>query len=244
MKGPGLPTLAANAGSLALLLWLYLGDLLDAARAQQAEVAALTAPPQTGWAWAVLTLALAAAAVAAFGLLRGKGPDFRGYRLLPIVVLVALFVDLFVVTSTRSALGSADRMELALARLGGQANTLAAATGQVPSAEALRPYLAELGDPPYLVHGQPAKGGFSLQTRQGCNGPVSEAPGAPLGTFVYCIAEGQKAAWLTVVALPAAERFGSPALLSRDGKPITLSVQPADLPPPPDAPPPGAAAPK
>jgi hypothetical protein len=218
-------TLLINAACLLLVGWLYGGDLRDALQARKAEVAAFTALPPLGPPAGVLVLATLALGGVVWGLLRRKGDDFKGYRLLPIVLVAGLFVDL-VLAERRSPLSSLDMASMSLQNFHGMAQELATPEA-VPSEPAvLHRLLGKLGRPPYLVRGQPA-GEYTLQVRQDCEGPVSAASGLQPGTFIYCVAPERKGAWITLVGLPAERRFGLPDVLSVNGEVRFLVVQPA-----------------
>lgn len=218
-------TLLINAACLLLVAWLYGGDLRDAIEARKAEASAFTALPPLGPPIGVLALATLALGVGVWGLLRRKGDDFKGYRLLPIVLVAGLFMDL-VLAERRSPLSSTDLASMSLQNFHGLAQGLATPEA-VPSEPAvLHRLLEKLGRPPYLVRGQPA-GEYTLQVRQDCEGPVRSASGLQPGTFIYCVAPERKGAWITLVGLPAERRFGLPDVLSVDGEVRFLVVQPA-----------------
>jgi len=218
-------TLLINAACLLLLAWLYGGDLRDALQARDAEVSAFTALPPLVPPAVVLVLAALALGGVVWGLLRRRGDDFKGYRLLPIVLVGGLFVDL-VLAERRSPLSSVDMASISLQHFQGLAQELATPEA-VPSEPAvLHRLLEKLGRPPYLVRGKPA-GQYTLQVRQDCQGPVSSASGLQPGTFIYCVAPGRKGAWITLVGLPAERRFGLPDVLSVNGEVRFVLVQPA-----------------
>lgn len=224
MKLPSLKTLLSNLACLLALTWLYGGDLLDALRARSAEVAALLAPPPVVWPAVVLAATAGVLGVVLWGGARGHGEDFKGYRLLPILLVTALFFDL-VLQESEVPLRPEDVAAMSLSHF--QTRAQALVNGRtVPSEPAvLRALVEELGQPPYLVRGSRAQA-WSLQVRQECQGPVNEAPGLEVGTLIYCVAPGREAAWVTLVGLPAGERFGHPAVLSVDGEPRVALVQP------------------
>ncbi len=212
------PTLVANAVAFVLLVWLYGGDLADYRRAKWATVSALTELPNAPLAIAAVVLALGAAGVAVYGLLRRRGPDFKGYRLLPIAAVAVLFVDLFVLAGERLPVGSAEQLAMALRVFERRASELATPEGVPDDARALGELVKELGRPPYLVRGERAQS-YRLQLRTGCQGPVSEAPGAEVGTILYCVSADRRMAWVTAMGLPAEQTFGEPRVFSVGGKP-------------------------
>ncbi|PTL78465.1 hypothetical protein [Vitiosangium sp. GDMCC 1.1324] len=225
MKLPTYKTLLANAACLLTLGWLYGGDLRDALRARSAEVSAFLAPPPVVWPSLVLAATAVALGTVLWGVSRDRAEGFKGYRLLPILLVSALFFDL-VLAESQMPLRSEDLAALALSQFQEKASALA--RGQtVPSDPAvLEPLLKELGAPPYLVRGVPARA-WSLQVRQECQGPVQEAPGLAVGTLIYCVAPGRGSAWVSLVGLPAGERFGLPSVLSVEGQPHVAIVRPA-----------------
>lgn len=219
----------ANAVCLALLAWLYGGDLRDALRARTAEVAAFQQLPSPLKPSLVLGVTGAALGVALYGLARRRAADFRGYRLLPIVLVSALFLDLLFAESD-VPLSSASMSQYALQRFG-QAVQERSREGRVPTERrALQPLVEQLGAPPYLVKGEPLQR-YALQVREGCDGPVTQAPGAQVGTLVYCVARGAGGAWVTLVALPSEQRFGPPQVFSTSGRPHVVAVVPPEAPP-------------
>lgn len=225
MKLPSRKTVLANLLSLGALAWIYGGDLADALRARDAEVAAFTELPSPGRPAVVLALGVLATLVAAWGLARGREEGFKGYRLLPILLVGALFVDL-VAAEKRVPLDSTDLASGALLRFHQQAQALVSETAVPDDPRQLQPLLGELGRPPYLVRGQPLEA-YTLQVRKDCEGPVREAPGVRPGTLLYCVAPERRGAWVTLVGLPAGERFGPPAMLSARGEVRFVLVQPA-----------------
>ncbi|QRN99800.1 hypothetical protein JRI60_12605 [Archangium violaceum] len=224
MTLPKTKTLLANVVCLLVLAWLYGGDLSDALRARSAEVSAFLALPPLVWPAVVLAVTTGALGVVVWGVLRGRGEDFKGYRLLPIVLVGALFLDLVLVES-QVPLRSEDVAVLSLRHLQEQAQALSNGRTVPSNPEVLRRLVADMGQPPYLVRGARAPS-WSLQVRSNCQGPVREAPGLTVGTFIYCVAPGDAHAWITLVGLPAGERFGLPAVVSEDGEPHVGIVQP------------------
>jgi hypothetical protein len=223
MKLPSLKTLLGNAACLLALVWLYGGDLLDASRARSAEVSAFTALPSRVWPAGVLAATVGVLGVVLWGLVRGRGEDFKGYRLLPILLLCALFAGL-VRAENEVPLPSEDLAAMALSQFEERAKALSDGRTVPADPAVLQPLLAELEPPAYLVRGQRAA--WSLQVRQQCAGPVQEAPGLTVGTLIYCVAPDRQTAWVSLVALPAGERFGLPAVLAVDGKAYVAVVQP------------------
>lgn len=224
MKLPPLKTLLACAVCLATLAWLYGGDLRDASRARSAEVSAFLEPPPVVWPTMVLAAAAGVLGVVLWGLVRGRGEDFKGYRLPPILLLCALAFDL--VRAERESLLRPEDLSVAVLKHFEEGAEALSDGRTVPVDPArLQPLLAELEPPPYLVRGQRVAA-WSLQVRQECQGPVREAPGLEVGTLIYCVAPGRQTAWVSLVALPAGERFGAPTVFSVDGQPYVAVVQP------------------
>jgi hypothetical protein len=218
-------TLVINGICLLLLAWLYGGDLSDALRARSAEVSAFTELPPLIPPAVVLTFGALALGVLVWGLLRRQGDDFKGYRLLPIVLVGGLFVDL-VLAEKRSPLSATDVASMSLQYFHDMAQQMATPQAVPAEPSVLHPLLDKLGRPPYLVRGQPSSG-YTLQVRQDCEGPVRSAAGLQPGTFIYCVAPERKGAWITLVGLPAEQRFGLPDVLSVNGEARFLVVQPS-----------------
>jgi hypothetical protein len=227
MTFPSRKTLLANAACVVLLAWLYGGDLLDGLRARSAEVSAFTELPPLIRPAGVLALGAVALGVGMWGLLRRRGDDFKGYRLLPLLLVGALFVDL-VFAERRMPLDSTDLATLSLQAFHDLAQQQATPDAVPADPAVLSPLLEKLGRPPYLVWGQPASQ-YTLQVRRDCEGPVRSALGLQPGTFIYCVAPERKGAWITLVGLPAERRFGAPDVVSVGGEARFLLVQP--LPP-------------
>lgn len=225
MKLPSTKTLVINALCLLALLWLYGGDLWDALRARGAEVSAFLAPPPLVWPIVVLAATAAVLGVVLWGLSREQPEGFKGYRVMPILLVCALFVDL-VLAESRVPLRPVDVATMSLGRFQEAAQALSTRSAVPTDPAVLRPLLDDMGQPPYLVKGVRAPA-WSLQVREGCQGPVKEAPGLSVGTFIYCVSPQRDTAWVTLVALPVGERFGLPAILSEGGEPHVAVVQPA-----------------
>jgi hypothetical protein len=225
MMLPKTRTLLANVVCLWVLVWLYGGDLRDASRARSAEVSAFLAPPPRVWPAVVLAATGMALGVAVWGVLRGRGEDFKGYRLLSILLVGALFRDM-VFAENQTPLRSEDVALLSLRQFQEQAQALSNGRTVPADPEVLRPLVAQLGQPPYLVRGTRPPS-WSLQVRPDCQGPVREAPGLAVGTFIYCVAPGREQAWITLIGLPMGERFGAPSVMSSGGEPQVAIVQPA-----------------
>lgn len=224
MKRPSTRTLLANAACLLALGWLYGGDLRDALRARSAEVSAFLTPPRLVWPALVLAASAVGLGIVLWGLARGREEGFKGYRLLPILLVSALFLDL-VLAESQSPLHSEELAALAMRQFQEKAEALSQGDAVPSRPEVLQPLLADLGPPPYLVRGARVPA-WSLQVREECQGPVQEAPGLAVGTFIYCVAPGGTSAWVTLVGLPAGERFGLPSVFSVDGQPHVGVVRP------------------
>jgi hypothetical protein len=217
-------TLLANAVCLLLLAWLYGGDLVDGLRARSAEASAFTELPPLVRPTVVLALGALALGVGVWGLLCRRGDDFKGYRLLPIILVGGLFMDL-VLAERRIPVGSTDLASMSLQYFHQLAQEQATPDAVPADPRVLSPLLERLGRPPYLVRGQPATQ-YTLQVRQDCEGPVRAAPGLQPGTFIYCVAPERKGAWITLVGLPAEQRFGTPEVISVNGEVRFLLVHP------------------
>ncbi len=227
--------------SVALIGWLYGGDVSDALKARTAEVAAFAEPPSLAFALVVLGAALAGAGATAFGVVKKKGGAWRGYRLMPIVTVVVLFVDLFFVFGSKNPLSSADRSLAVIQVLTNQANLIATAT-RVPTAPELAPQLEPFEAPAYLVKGE-RSAHWALKEVAGCSGPMAEPKGEPVGTIFYCVSADQKQAWLSLVGLDVGRRFGRPEVMKRGGEvvaglvatPVTDDGSDDEMEPPPGA---------
>lgn len=224
MTLPSRKTLLGNVLSLAALAWIYGGDLSDAVRARSAEVSAFSELPSPVGPGVVLALAVLATLVVVGGIVGGRAEGFKGYRLLPILLVGSLFVDL-VLSESRVPLSSLDVASMSLQRFHQAAQELATEQAVPDDPRVLQPLLEELGKPPYLVRGEPVAA-YTLQVRKDCEGPVREAPGVLPGTLLYCVAPERKGAWVTLVGLPAEQRFGTPAVLSMGGEARFLLVRP------------------
>ncbi|MHB8878219.1 MAG: hypothetical protein ACYC8T_31370 [Myxococcaceae bacterium] len=235
MTGPGKGLWGVGACSFGLLAWLYGGDVLDFFRAKGAQVSALSELPRLWFALVVLFAALAGAVAFGAGLWRRQGPAYRGYRLLPIVALIALFVDLFALSGSKVPIGSADHLSLSLQLFAQQAQALATTSAVPDDPAALSALLPSLGEPPFLVEGARQKA-YSLQLRSGCQGPAKDAPGAQVGTFIYCVGPDRRTAWVTAVALAGEVRFGPPAIFTRGAQlqAVVITAAAPDEPPEPD----------
>jgi hypothetical protein len=237
MTLPSRKTLWANVLCLGALGWIYGGDLADALRVRTAEVSAFYVPPSPTRAAVVLGLAGVGLAVFLGGLARGRPEGFKGYRLLPILLVGALFMDL-ALSEGRPPVDSDELATMALHRFQEEAQKQASETAVPTRADVLQPLVDALGAPPYLERGVPARA-YALQVRSQCEGPLRDAPGTRPGTLLYCVARDGKQAWVTLVGLPAGVRFGAPAVLSQEDGP-RLAVVRTRSPTRDDAPPPDA----
>ena len=225
MKLPGKGTIASNAIALVFLLFLYVGDVIDFVRARAAEVAAMQQLPNVGFAIAVLAVSVAVAIVVLLAMRRGAPSDSKAFRLLPIVAVVAIFIDLFVLSVDAPIMSSPEHMKTMLQAFARVAHERSTYEHVASSERDLYDAVKEFGAPPYLVKGEPVEA-FAIQRRDNCEGPVAEAPGAAVGTFLYCVSKDKKTAWVTVVGLPYEERFGNPKVVSAGGAPLFAIVTP------------------
>lgn len=229
--------LALNGLGAVLLGWLYVGDALDAVRSRSAQVSAYLEPPNLTFALLALLATAAAIAALGWGVYHSRASGWRGYRLMPIVAVVVLFVDLFILTAARSPLTSADRTALTLRSFVDAANA-AATLGQVPKIKMeLQAMVDVFGPPAYRVQGVPVKA-WAVVVRERCLGPVTAIDDEPVGTLFYCLAEDRKTAWVSAVALPVGTYLGAPALFTRGGEVISgvVNAKVADEPPAESAP--------
>lgn len=217
--------LLINALCALLLGWLFGGDAIDSVRSQSAEVSAYLEPPNLVFALAALLAGAVAAGASVLGVVQKQPAGWRGYRLMPIVMVVVFFIDLFVFGATKSPLSASDRTALTLQSLAEAAAGASSGTAVVTSPPQLQAMADQFGAPPYLVQGAPAKG-WSVVVKQGCTGPATEVKGEPLGTLFYCVAADGASAWLTAVTLPVGTYFGSPQLFTRGGTPVVTVVTP------------------
>ncbi|MBL8956812.1 MAG: hypothetical protein JNK82_38925 [Myxococcaceae bacterium] len=216
--------MGVNAGCFALLAWLYGGDLYDVMRASSAEVSALTTLPSVPFAAALLALTVSGGALTVFGLTKKHDQGWKGYRVMPIIAVVGLFVDLFVVSADKPPFSSFARATAALELFENKASALSTAEAVPTDRRALEGLLAELGEAPWLVKGQPLKG-WALDVGPDCEGPRTDARGAAAGTLLYCAAFDRSRAWVTAVGLPREERFGAAQLVTTGGEPVVGLVQ-------------------
>lgn len=227
----------ANGVAALLVLWLYGGDALDYRRALSSGVAAMTEPPNVRYALAALGALAVCLGVFGYGLARRRGNAFKGFRLLPIVAVLALFGDLFVVSADKIPIRSSDHLSVVMDHFGRAATALSSPTHVVTDERALRELLPKLGQPPYLVNGARPET-YQLQVRQGCAEPVADAPGVAAITLIYCSTPDRKRAFVTAVALPAGQRFGDPQVFTDDGLVQWAAVHPSapEQPPKPEEP--------
>jgi hypothetical protein len=205
--------IAVNAALFAFVAWLYGGDLLEAAQAASNEVAALAAPPSVPFAAVALGLALAGGGLTAFGALKKRDREWRGYRVMPIVAVVVVFVDLFMISAAKSPFPSYARAASALELLERRLNELSTERAVPTDERTLQELARELGSPPWLLHGAPIAE-WSVSVTNACTGPRLEAPGHRAGTILYCIDASASHAWITLVGLPSGTRFGASQVIS------------------------------
>ncbi len=221
--------LIVNGLCALLLAWLYGGDALDSVRAQSAEVSAYLEPPNLVFALLALVATAVGFGATVMGFVQKKERGWRGFRLMPIVLVVVLFIDLFFFSASKSPLSAADRTALTVQSFAEAASQASTPEKLPTSPRELQTMVEQFGAPPYLLQGQPAKS-WTVAVREGCTGPVNALKGEPLGTLFYCLAADQKSAWITAVALPLGTFFGAPQLFGRVGEPVVgmASVRPSD----------------
>lgn len=218
-------TLAFNAVATALLLWLYSGDALDGVRARTAEVSAFASLPNVGFAAGALVATLLGAGATVVGVLRRRDGAYRGYRVLPVLAVLILFVDLFVLSAQKVPMGASDRVALAISALAQHASEGSTPQGVLDDAQSLEVFVRSLGPPPLLVRGAP-RARWELSVRRDCAGPAGALAGEVPGTLVYCLAADRQHAWVTAVAFPREQRFGPPGVFTVGGQPFSAEVLP------------------
>jgi hypothetical protein len=218
------------------LFAVFGADFVDAVRFGSAELAAFTYPPSLLLNGVAVLLTLGACAAAINGHLKKLGNEYRGHRLLAITAVVLFFMNFFVLSSARSPVSAADQAHLAIFELARRIESVAQ-VGAVPSKQAdIDALLRDMLVPPYWAKGERLKE-YRLEVRQGCKGPATEVNGAPPATLIYCVSEGAKEGWVTLVGLPMGTRFGQPTIVSRGGLPVAAEVH-AGVPEEPEPPPP------
>ncbi|RYZ41081.1 MAG: hypothetical protein EOO71_13410 [Myxococcaceae bacterium] len=217
MTGPTRGTRVTNVLCLGALGWLYGGELAEALRVRTAEVSSVTSSPSVARAGVVLGLTAVALAVLLVGLWRKQPEGFKGYRLLPILLVGALFMDL-VRSEGRSPLDAEAQASVALRNFHEAAQKQATPEAVPVDARVLQPIVDALGTPPYRLRGVQVTS-YALQVRRNCEGPAGDASGTRPGTLLYCVASDGKQAWVTLVGLPAEVRFGAPGVFSSGGRP-------------------------
>lgn len=216
---------AGNAAAGSLLAVLYGGDVAEHLRIQSAEVYAVAAAPLFPFAVGVLALLSCGVGVAGFGLARRHGSSWRGYRLLPILAVLALFLDLFVLHGDADRMPSDEKLQAQLQALAEAATHGSREQKVMEDARGLQALLGELGRPGYLVRGKPVEG-FRIEVQTGCAGPRPPPPDAPVGTLLYCVEVGGQQAWISAQALPAEAVSGAAAAFTRQGGLVTARVTP------------------
>jgi hypothetical protein len=212
-------SIAINAALGALLLWLYIGDISDVLRAQSSELAALSALPSVPFAAVALTATLVGLGLTVLGVTSKRDRSWRGYRVMPIVAVVALFVDLFVLSGGHSPFPSTTRAIAAVELFEQHATERGSPTAVATEARALEPIFQNLGPVPWLVKGESVSD-WKVKIFDGCAGPRLDAAGETAGTFLYCVDATRSQAWVTLVGLPAEQRFGAPQVVTQGGAPL------------------------
>ena len=218
---PPRPRLIAPLLSTAFALALILDQLRLGWLAGHAEVSHLLAAPPV-WLWAVFAL-LALAALYAAMVLAQRRADVRLSRLPLLLLVVVAFVEFFVTPAVRTP-GGPDEPSLLVHMFDALAESSAVELGRLPSSTAeLAPVVAQLGVPPYLVHGARVPR-WKLELKRNCDGPESRVGDLGAGTYVYCLSADGGQAWVTVVGRQSST-FGPPEILSERGKPVFGAVK-------------------
>lgn len=218
MSQPGQSSLRPSALVLQVLLvlalgWLYLGDLQRWFAARSAEVSLLNDLPNLPLAIVGSLVALGAAGVLAVGLVQKRPGAWRGFRLAPAAGVIVLFVDFAVLSSTRSPFSSAEQAQLAVHVLADYASTLSTEDGVPRDVRVLEGVFEELGPVPFFSKGERVRA-WSIELREGCDGPAADAQGRPPATLVYCVARDRRHAWVSLVGVASPEAFGPAAIVS------------------------------
>jgi hypothetical protein len=217
---PPLALAAGNLLSLALGLYVVLGQLslwLRASRAPVSGIASLPSLPVYGTLAAALVTASAFALAALF---KRKPAEARAYRLLPIAATLCAFMHWLVLTPVVPPI-PAD--EIALAQMALARDDLATAQALPREAGPIEALLQAV-PPPYLVRGE-RLARWNILVRTECASPWLEAPvGVRAGTFLYCLSQNGREAWITAVGSGGA-LLGEPALVTRRGNPVVARVE-------------------
>lgn len=228
------PALVMHGLLLALLAFLYAGDLLRLWRATHAEVALLTELPSLPLSLVGVAVLLGGAGLLAFGLATGRDASWRGYRLGPVAGVALLFFDFAVLSSVRAPLTAEQRVLLALSSLAEGAAEHASHLAVPDEPRLLQSFVDEVGPAPLFRQGDRVEK-WTVEVRRGCTGPLAQAPGVAAGTLVYCVAGDGRTAWITAVALPLGQVFGAPAVVSTaDPWAQLVTVPPPPAPPDPE----------
>ncbi len=211
---------ASNLLSLALGLYVVLGQLSLRLRASRAPVSGISALPSLP-VYGILAAALfAASGFALAALIRRKPAGDRAYRLLPIAAILCAFIHWLVLTPVVPPI-PAD--EIALAQMALARDGLAMETSLPREPGPIEAQL-QWAPPPYLMHGEQLAR-WNVLVRTECTGPWLEAPvGVRAGTALYCLSQSGREAWITAVGSGGA-LLGEPALVTRRGKPAVARVE-------------------
>jgi hypothetical protein len=182
-------------------------------------------PGRATLAACVLAVTVGAIGVAVWAAATGKPDRFRGYRFAPIILVLALFVDFFVISANRPPeLPPAQQLENTLRVFSASIAERSIGPHVPEDPNVVGPLVEGLGRPPYLVQGRRPEH-YALQLRRDCDGPIREAPGATVGAVLYCVSADRKTAWITVQALPAGQTFGSPQVFSVGGQAVVWTAE-------------------
>lgn len=213
MKLPPRTVWIPAAVSFVLLAVVFGSDLVDAWRVRVHEVSAMPTPPKALFAAGTLLFALGAGALFLQAAARHQDATARAYRMLPILGVVALFVDLFVLVDEELAAPAAHTARAARA-FADALHTPDGALERDPGA--LSAIAQRLGAPQYLVNGKRPEA-FRVEVRAPCDGPADDRGSTPAGTLLVCFSGDARRAWVSAVTLPHHVRFGAPQMLTIDG---------------------------
>ncbi len=196
-----------------LVLTFYGHELWVWFAAKGAPVSALTELPAVGFVSFALLATGLTSGLTVWGRLKQKPEAWRGFRLLPMAMVLVLAVDFLVLSSVQAALSPTSRAKAALQVFTEGAQALASTQAVPSSPDELEPVLPLLGPVPWLVYGErPA--GWRVEVQTGCKGPatVRERPAA--GTVMYCLEAENHRAWVTLVGLPLGQARGEAGVVS------------------------------
>jgi len=199
---------------IAFLLWLYGGDFVWRVRLSSSAAAVLNPLPPLALSLVGAVVSLGLAVSLALHLTK---PAFaRAHSLALASACAVLFIDFAVISSRRTPAMPEERIAMSVQAFADEASSFTTGDGVPVDRRGLGELAAKIGAPPLFKDGAQVEH-WSVELREGCRGPATEAGTSSAGTLLYCRSSDGRKAWVSAVAVPLGTRFGAAGVISVEG---------------------------